>query len=83
MGVNVSLVAPGPPPRKEVGDLPVNLLNNHSLTVTTSDAEAEGEFPFSGKQPHAVASGKTMPWLPISTGSCVAQPNLQRHEDVN
>ena len=40
--VVMSLAAPGPPPRKEVGDLPVNLLKTHPLTMTTSDAEAEG-----------------------------------------
>ena len=37
-----SLVAPGPPPRKEGGDLPVNLLNTHALSIQTFEATAEG-----------------------------------------
>ena len=82
LSCDLSLVAPGPPPRKEVGDLQVNLHKTQMLTMKTSEAETEGHVPFSGKHPHAVASGRSMPWLPISTGSCVVQPNLQRHDDM-
>ena len=80
--VSESLVTPGPPPRKEVGDLPDTLRNTQLLTVSISEDEIERHVPFSGRHSHAVASGRSMPWLPISTGSCVVQPNLHRHVDI-